>query len=33
MEQLGSDRVEIDMCYDQKLVSADLGFFWNTVVA
>ncbi len=33
MEQLGADRVEIDMCFDQKLVSADLGYFWTTIVA
>jgi hypothetical protein len=33
MEQIGCDRVEIDMSFDQKLVSADLGAFWRTVVA
>lgn len=33
MEQLGSDRVEIDMCFDMKLVAADLGYFWTTIVA
>jgi|LakMenEpi03Aug12_release.lakeMendotaPanAssembly.Ray.scaffolds.fasta_scaffold186437_3 hypothetical protein len=33
LEHLSSDRVEIDMCFDQKLVSADLGFFWTTIIA
>lgn len=33
MEALSSDRVEIDMCFDQKLVSADLGWFWTSIVA
>lgn len=33
MENLASDRVEIEMAFDQKLVSADLGFFWDTIVA
>jgi hypothetical protein len=33
LERNGVDRVEIDMCFDMKLVSADLGFFWNNVVA
>jgi hypothetical protein len=33
MEQLNADRVEIDMSFDMKLVSADLGSFWNGVVA
>lgn len=33
MDQLKSDRVEMEMALDQKLVSADLGFFWDTVVA
>lgn len=33
MEHLKSDRVEIEMSFDQRLVAADLGFFWNTVVA
>lgn len=30
---IDSDRVELDMCFDMKLVSADLGFFWDTIVA
>lgn len=33
MEALSSDRVEIEMAFDQKLVSADLGYFWDTIVA
>jgi len=33
MEHLSSDRVEIDMAFDQKLISADLGFFFNGIVA
>lgn len=33
MENLSSDRVEIEMAFDQKLVSADLGYFFDTAVA
>lgn len=33
MENLASDRVEIEMAFDQKLVSADLGAFFDTIVA
>lgn len=33
LEQIKADRVEIEMAFDQKLVSADLGFFWDTIVA
>lgn len=33
MEALNADRVEIDMSFDSKLVSADLGAFWSTIVA
>lgn len=33
LEQLGVDRVEIDMCFDMKMVASDLGFFWNNIVA
>lgn len=33
MEALNADRVEIDMSFDLKLVSADLGAFWNGIVA
>lgn len=32
LEQLGVDRVEIDMCFDQKLVAADLGYFFASIV-
>ena len=32
MEQLESDRIEIQMAYDQKLVGADLGFFFENAV-
>lgn len=33
MEALSSDRVEIDMCFDMKLVGADLGNFFSGIVA
>lgn len=33
MEQLKSDRVEIEMAFDQVKISADLGYFWTTIVA
>ena len=33
MENLSSDRVEIDMSFDAKLVCADLGYFFNGIVA
>lgn len=33
MEAIQSDRVEIDMAIDQKLVSADLGYFWDNIVS
>jgi hypothetical protein len=33
MEHLAADRVEIEMAFDQRLISADLGFFWDTIVA
>jgi len=33
LERIKSDRVEIEMSYAQKLVAADLGFFWDTIVA
>ncbi len=32
-EALNSDRIEIEMAFDQKLISADLGFFFNDAVA
>lgn len=33
MEALESDRVEIQFAFDMKLVSADLGYFWSSIVA
>jgi len=33
MEQLASDRVEIEMAFDMKLVAADLGYFFDTVAS
>lgn len=33
MEHLSSDRVEMEMAFDQKLVAADLGAFFDTAVA
>lgn len=33
MEKLDSDRVEGEMHFDPKLVAADCGIFWDTVVA
>lgn len=33
MEPIASDRVEIEMAFDQKLVAADLGYFFDTIVA
>lgn len=32
MDQLESDRIEIDMSYDQKKISADLGYFFGDIV-
>lgn len=32
MDHLESDRIEIDMAYDQKLISADLGYFFGAIV-
>ena len=32
MERLASDRIEAEMAYDQKLISADLGAFFNGIV-
>lgn len=32
LEQIASDRVEIEMAFDAKLVAADLGFFWDSIV-
>jgi hypothetical protein len=33
MENLAADRVEIEMAFDMKLISADLGAFWDSIVA
>lgn len=33
MENKASDRVEIEAAFDLKLISADLGTFWDTIVA
>lgn len=33
MEWLRSDRVEIEMAMDQKKIAADLGYFFNSIVA
>ena len=33
MEKLESDRIEIQMAFDQKLVSADLGYFFTSIIA
>ena len=33
MDHLESDRIEIDMSYDQKKISADLGYFFGAIVA
>ena len=33
LERIRSDRVEADMAFDQKLVSADMGFFFNATVS
>ncbi len=33
MENLASDRVEIEIAFDMKKIAADLGAFWDTVVA
>lgn len=33
LEREGADRVELDMCFDQKLVAGDLGYFFDAAVA
>lgn len=33
IEKEASDRVEGEIAFDQKLISADLGYFWDTIVA
>jgi hypothetical protein len=33
LELKDADRIELDMAFDQKLIAADLGYFFNSVVA
>lgn len=33
LEREGVDRVELDFCFDMKLVAPELGYFFNTIVA
>jgi len=33
MESLKAERVEAEMSFDNKVIGADLGYFWNTIVA
>jgi hypothetical protein len=33
MESIKSDRIEAEMAFDNKVIGADLGYFWNTIVA
>lgn len=33
MDPIKSDRIEIEMAFDQKLVASELGYFFNTIVA
>ena len=33
MESLKADRVEAEMAFDNKVTGADLGYFWETIVA
>lgn len=33
MESLKAERVEAEMSFDNKVISADLGYFWNNIVA
>lgn len=33
MEPLKSDRVELELAFQQKVIAADLGWFWNGIVA
>jgi hypothetical protein len=32
MEELKADRVEAEIAFDNKVVAADLGFFWTTII-
>jgi hypothetical protein len=33
MESLKADRVEAEMAFDNKVTGADLGYFWDSIVA
>jgi len=33
MESIKADRVEAEMSFDNKVIGADLGYFWTTIVA
>jgi hypothetical protein len=33
MENLAADRIEIEMAFDMKVISADLGAFFNGAVS
>jgi hypothetical protein len=33
MESLKAERVEAEMAFDNKVIGADLGYFWSTIVA
>jgi len=33
MESIKADRIEAEMSFDNKVISADLGYFWDTIVA
>ena len=33
MESLKAERVEAEMAFDNKVIGADLGYFWETIVA
>jgi len=33
MESIKAERVEAEMAFDNKVIGADLGYFWNTIVA
>jgi len=33
MDSIRADRVEAEMAFDNKIIGADLGYFWNSIVA
>ena len=33
LDTIRSDRVELEMAFEHKLIAADLGFFWDSIVA